>query len=154
MCNLNCLLFCQISMLFTWLKMKCQCCLSDFRLNFKFMCLFLSVIWRVELLLRPEHWPSSVPYQLDLHTGNLNLTSNTLGRPPGKHPWTATIHTLYIWSTNIAKTAISIFAVDTAIVAKDSDPTTASRNLQDHLKTIENCFKSGGWKLTETSQGI
>jgi hypothetical protein len=35
------------------------------------------------------------------------------------------------------KTVTSTFADDTGIVAKDSDPTTASRNLQDHLTSIE-----------------
>jgi len=48
--------------------------------------------------------------------------------------------------TSIAKkTVISTFADDTAIIAKDSDPTTASRNLQDHLTSIEKWLQK--WRI-------
>ena len=43
------------------------------------------------------------------------------------------------------KTVISTFADDTAIIAKDLDPTTASRNLQDHLTGIEKWLQK--WRI-------
>jgi len=38
-------------------------------------------------------------------------------------------------------TTMSTFADDTAIFATHADPTTASRNLQEHLNTVENWLK-------------
>ena len=38
------------------------------------------------------------------------------------------------------------FADDTAIFATHADPTTASRNLQEHLNTVENWLKKMGNK--------
>ena len=43
------------------------------------------------------------------------------------------------------KTVISTFADDTALVAMDADPTTASRNLQDHLNSIEKWLQK--WRI-------
>jgi len=65
------------------------------------------------------------------------------------------LYTLYTSDlTTSQKTAISTFADDTAIVAKDSDPTTASRNLQDHLTTIEKWLQNLRIKVNQTSQRI
>ena len=43
------------------------------------------------------------------------------------------------------KTVISTFADDTAAVAMDADPTTASRNLQDQLNSIEKWLQK--WRI-------
>ena len=40
-------------------------------------------------------------------------------------------------------TTMGTFADDIAIFATHVDPTTASRNLQEHLNTIENWLKNG-----------
>ena len=40
-------------------------------------------------------------------------------------------------------TTLGTFADDTAIFATHADPTTASRNLQEHLHTVENWLKNG-----------
>jgi hypothetical protein len=43
------------------------------------------------------------------------------------------------------KPVIGTFVDDTAIVAKNSDPMTASRNLQDHLTSIKNWLQK--WRI-------
>ena len=42
------------------------------------------------------------------------------------------------------------FADVTAIFATHADPTTASRNLQEHLNTVENWLKKWKMKVNET----
>jgi hypothetical protein len=42
------------------------------------------------------------------------------------------------------------FADNTAIFATHTDPTTASRNLQEHLNTVENWIKKWKIKVNET----
>ena len=55
------------------------------------------------------------------------------------------LYTLYTSDLRTSqKTVISTFADDTAIAAKDSDPTTA-RNLQDHLTGIEKWLQK--WRI-------
>jgi len=56
--------------------------------------------------------------------------------------YTHYIHLIY---QHRKKTVINIFADDTAIVAKDSDPTTASRILQDHITGIEKWLQK--WRI-------
>ena len=58
-----------------------------------------------------------------------------------------------IRSTAIAlsiETVMGTFADDTAIFATHADPTTASRNLQEHLNTAENWLKKWKIKVNET----
>jgi hypothetical protein len=56
------------------------------------------------------------------------------------------LYTLYTSDLSTSqKTVISTFADDTAIVVRDSDPTTASRNLQDHLTSIEKWLQK--WRI-------
>jgi hypothetical protein len=76
-------------------------------------------------------------YKIKFNAETSTLHPIHSGVPQGNilGPLLYTLYTSDLLKTK--KTVISTFAGDTAIVAKDSDPMTASRNLQDHLTSIE-----------------
>jgi len=72
------------------------------------------------------------------------------GVPQGsiRRPFLYTLYTADIPQTS--KTVLSTFADDTAIMATHSNPTTASMNIQAHLRKIERWTRKWRLKINET----
>jgi len=84
-------------------------------------------------------------YKIKFNTETSTLYQIHSGVPQGSilGPLLYTLYTSDLPTSQ--KTVISTFADDTAIVAKDSDPMTASKNLQDHLTSIEKWLQK--WRI-------